>query len=459
MIFLKTETVGVRKLLFKAMLRHQQEKNKISTNMIKEINYKIFDWALIKSIYLVLISYFKNIINIFNKKPFYNFNIANVEIGKFVTRTTLRNTLTNLSFLKFLFYFHKNLIKAIFIFASCLRISKTVKTIILVRDSYYLDGILLDFFLPKKGVKIYTKDPNGLICIKRNFYNLSDFFKNLFTQSRQKVLNYKNINKYMKNRLTNPTKTIFYYQSDNNDKILTINRNRNKKKKNLIIYTHSFTDAQMPFGFTGFKSVLDWLVYTLNIVSKFSNINIYLKVHPCMFNSSSNSIIKTMDQHIWHNIKNKIPKNIKIIENTITNNDFLDFFPKDNTVLISHHGNAIIEGSYLGFRTISSYASPWFDNYTFSNVWYNKQEYLSLLKKACTSINKLSESDDSVFRFIQDRYLANYGLYSDKSYLEIISKFLKISLKKVINKHNDINISKERENFLVKSLSRSISEF
>ena len=58
-----------------------------------------------------------------------------------------------------------------------------------------------------------------------------------------------------------------------------------------------------------------------------------------------------------------------------------------NVILISHHGNAITEAAYLGFKTISSKASGWgIGGYRFSNTYSNLSEYTSLLKMSVDAL-------------------------------------------------------------------------
>ena len=65
------------------------------------------------------------------------------------------------------------------------------------------------------------------------------------------------------------------------------------------------------------------------------------------------------------------------------NGKMLQDLDAKNVILISHHGNAITEAAYLGFKTISSKASGWgLGGYRFSNTYRNLSEYTSLLKKS-----------------------------------------------------------------------------
>ena len=56
--------------------------------------------------------------------------------------------------------------------------------------------------------------------------------------------------------------------------------NRKFEKITHLIYAHSFTDGQMLYGYDGFINVYDWLIFTINELSKNKNNKIMIKAHP-----------------------------------------------------------------------------------------------------------------------------------------------------------------------------------
>ena len=52
-----------------------------------------------------------------------------------------------------------------------------------------------------------------------------------------------------------------YYRLDNKSKLRF-------NDYQYIIFPHSFTDAQMVTGFSGFESMVDWLIFTLEFMKK-----------------------------------------------------------------------------------------------------------------------------------------------------------------------------------------------
>ena len=69
------------------------------------------------------------------------------------------------------------------------------------------------------------------------------------------------------------------------------------------------------------------------------------------------------------------------LNSTNENLDLLRNLNNKRTVLISHHGTSILEGTYLGFKFISYIKNFWSSNYNLTNKWSNKREYFDLLNK------------------------------------------------------------------------------
>lgn len=456
MIYHSKKSSVVFNLLLESVTKYycNKRKKKVFEAQNKPINFRIFDWFLIKSTFIIVISYLFNLINIFNGTPFYTFKVNNIEIGKYVTSTTLRNVKVNTSIILFFINFHKNLIMACFFYASALRIENKTSSIF-INEPFYLYGIVVDFFLPKPNIDVYLKIyPYNLICINKSYDNLNSFIKNGFKDTRNSNINYKKAELFIKSMLNDPKKNIYYYQVDSAEYKFKVNL---ENKINLIVYVHSFTDVQMLYGFDGFKSVFDWLRFTIKRLNIHKEVNIFIKVHPNMYREKTASNIETMDLMIWDELKKTLPSNLQIIDTTISNNDLLKFFKRNNTVLISHHGNALVEGSYLGFKTISSYSSLFSDNYSFVNIWKNKDEYSDLLNKACNKMSKLINPDESLFQFICDCYLRKNGDFSDKEILTLISKYTNLKKEYLSQKIENYDIDKDIKKSIIDKISKSIT--
>ena len=85
------------------------------------------------------------------------------------------------------------------------------------------------------------------------------------------------------------------------------------------------------------------------------------------------------DKIIWDELVRKYANtdNIIIIDFSIRNKDLLDLLHKD-VILISHHGNALLEGASLGFKCICSESSPW-QRFDLFNSWGSRKEYMRML--------------------------------------------------------------------------------
>lgn len=144
-----------------------------------------------------------------------------------------------------------------------------------------------------------------------------------------------------------------------------------------VIYCHSFTDAQQDFGGDKtFLNILEWLEFT---IEKLKDKKIIIKAHPNFYKTGYKAKKFDYDRYIFEKFKRKIAKrkNIYLIDWSVRNYDVLQGLSKE-CVLISHHGNALLEGGYLGFKCITSSAAPW-KKYNIFNEWQSLSEYEQML--------------------------------------------------------------------------------
>ena len=129
---------------------------------------------------------------------------------------------------------------------------------------------------------------------------------------------------------------------------------KNLAKIDYVIYAHSFVDGQLWWGYDGFVNLYDWLVYTIDYLLK-KNKKILLKGHPNFYNHKMFKQLSAQDREILEKIIKmyKSNKNFFYI-NFAVENKFIMKNIKKKTILISHHGTSLLEGSYLGFKSISS---------------------------------------------------------------------------------------------------------
>lgn len=96
---------------------------------------------------------------------------------------------------------------------------------------------------------------------------------------------------------------------------------------------------------------------------------------------------------------------VRVESSSVSNKDFLKQFDRNRTVLISHHGNALPEGSFLGFPTIGSSVAPWGRNYDFCVTWSNREQYSKILRNIAEFAVKIEGLSRSLQEYISHFYM------------------------------------------------------
>jgi hypothetical protein len=278
---------------------------------------------------------------IFSKKKRALIYYKNIELGRFVISNTLINFRTYVDKKLFYYYLFKNFLKA----GSIIRACENYYTNHNVEGLYvdhcqYINGIIFSYF-SKKNIPIYTNNyPKGLICINHNKENNSKIIK------FEKVLKIKkeiNLDKNKKAKgyecLRKLTKKKNFNISLGNTSFKIITK-MNYKIFDYVIYTHSFTDGQMFYGYDGFENSLDWLIYTINILSN-NNKTILIKPHPNFFNDNLASYAQ-WDRKIYNITKEKYKNfdNIHFLNEPIHNYQLLKRLKKE-CILITKYGSVL----------------------------------------------------------------------------------------------------------------------
>jgi len=152
-----------------------------------------------------------------------------------------------------------------------------------------------------------------------------------------------------------------------------------------VIYTHSFTDAQCLYGYDGaFNNVKEWLEYT---IEELGDANICVKLHPGLFIENTSAQVFQWDKILMSEFieKYKSKSNIHFIDFAVTNIQLLKQIKKD-TILITHHSNALLEGASMGFKCICAGANNW-NNYQLFNEWTDKGSYKALLQMSPSELS------------------------------------------------------------------------
>ena len=226
-----------------------------------------------------------------------------------------------------------------------------------------------------------------------------------------------------------------------------------------VIYAHAFTDAQLVYGYDGFKNVFEWLEFTINFLLKDKKNKILIKAHPSFFHKKFPNKNIIFDQKLFNSLYDKYKNNKQIIifKHPIKNVDLLKRLNK-KTILVSHHGSAILEALHLGFKCIGSTKTFWNKNLKLTNNWENISEYKLNLKKDWSKLHFCNKSDlyDVCYQLFCDKF----SLYGKKYWQQIISEELKIDRKSLYENSakifNDIKIEKKKFEKIVKNISETI---
>tara|TARA_B110001450_G_scaffold250712_1_gene269805 strand:- start:4937 stop:5920 length:984 start_codon:yes stop_codon:yes gene_type:complete len=299
----------------------------------------------------------------------------------------------------------------------------------------YRNGLVISV-LAKKKIPIYTLGyPRGLAyCINYNkkMINYEDIIQ--IKKNNNKRINNKQIKeaKSSLKKILHKTERIPWMRA-----IKFVKENKKYDQITHLIYAHSFTDGQLLCGYDGFVNVYDWLEFTIDELIKDKNNKILIKGHPTFFYGTFPTPQRTYDRKLFFRILSKYEnnKNIIFINEPTKNLDLLKRLNK-KTILISHHGTAILEALFLNFKCISSQAIFWSTKFKATNNWNNKINYKNLLIKDWKQLKSFKRDDFySICHQIFCNPLGHYGKYY---WHQFLSKELDIPMHKIY--HNSAHI-------------------
>jgi hypothetical protein len=151
---------------------------------------------------------------------------------------------------------------------------------------------------------------------------------------------------------------------------------------------------------------------------------VIIKAHPNFYNNRLGEIAYA-DKSIFKKIKKKYTSdNFIFIDKPLANIDLLNNLSK-RTILISHHGTSILEGSILNFKSITSSSTIYSSIYSISNQWSDKKEYLKLLGK---NFSKLKFSKKIDLNYVLNQLVSNDYAWGGKNHwIKIIKKFYNLN--------------------------------
>jgi hypothetical protein len=341
-----------------------------------------------------------------------------VSIGRYATSTAYRSYAAYSSSLTFSIRFIKSLIK-------CSLYCDIAKKLVHKVDSVYLDhacyenGVFYDVMSIHKIPIYHNHYPYSLI--KYIPKCAGSFEDSLFIPNKkisdEDILEGRNL---MLQVMDNPT-LIPYMLSEQT-------KYGDENQYDYVIYSHSFTDAQLYYGYDyAFNNVMEWLEYTVNILK---DKKICIKAHPEIFTKGYVSDVTSWDRKLFFEFSSKYgdQDNIDIIDSPVSNVDFLNNINR-SAILVTHHGNAILEGGFMGFKCICSSKSNW-KNFDIFNTWSTQEEYKKLLCSNFESLRSANLNEMNKYNYLLRSLPQSY--LSSSWWVNLICKITKKESSEII---------------------------
>ena len=176
----------------------------------------------------------------------------------------------------------------------------------------------------------------------------------------------------------------------------------------VIIYAHSFSDAQLVKGWNGFSGSFDWMRIVLQVCNKYG-VRVALKPHPSWHFIGRDDCHETFQ--VDGDYIDEVIKKVAQLKDFVTlpmswrPNKIVERLGGRSELLhISHHGTVIPELAYLGEVTACAKASDWGRIDELSN-YYESPDELDNLIRAFSEGKKLTRAPrDLVLRFVHAYY-------------------------------------------------------
>ena len=180
-----------------------------------------------------------------------------------------------------------------------------------------------------------------------------------------------------------------------NSKLISVNGTT------VILYLHSFTDAQYTYGYDGYNDLRDWALRTIFLLNLNKYVSkIIVKTHPGI-----NPIHHPGDVIANKYLKSKSSE-FKKVQWADFHFDVNNIEKKESVVGITHHGSVAEELVFVKIPVIASTYSPWGNEYKFGYWWDNKKEYEDLIStKSIINLVVTNAQMDELYRYAKDQYL------------------------------------------------------
>ena len=280
-----------------------------------------------------------------------------------------------------------------------INLSKNYHNFVCGPDQEYLYGVFSRFMSDQGSFFIETSNmqvPYIKRELKENYYsrlNLAQIKNSSNFINEEKVFN------YYTNRIQKPWEVLNYkfekYSSD--QAFLGLDGT------SVIIYLHSFTDAQYVYGYDGYHDLMDWSFRTISLLNSNTYVNkIIVKPHP-----ATNPFYHPGDVIANEYLKVKVSNFDRVM--------WADFHFDVNHIKssglvigITHHGSVAEELVFQNFPVIASEHAPWGKKYKFGYFWEDLEEYEALISgKSITELKVTKSQTKELYRYAMDQYFYN----------------------------------------------------
>tara|TARA_B100000795_G_scaffold254434_1_gene225344 strand:+ start:1167 stop:2549 length:1383 start_codon:yes stop_codon:yes gene_type:complete len=449
-IFFSTRKLsGPYQFLVEATKAHSEKliNQKLTLSIHKNHRFDII------SIFYLIKIIFKT--HFFSKKKIMSVKHHGYNLGRYAVPEIYKNYNSYLNKSSFIVESIKCFYLNIKILRNIIKLKKNNIRAAFIDHGMYRNGLIISV-LAKKKIPIYTLGyPKGILYFINKKKKFLDY-ENLIQLKKIKKLNNTQIKQAKASiiKVIHKTETIPWMKT-----IKFVKPNNNFDEITHVIYAHSFTDGQMLYGYDDFVNVYDWLEYSIDLLIKNKSNRVLVKAHPSFFHSKFPNKIMRYDIKLFHKIMTKYANNrcVHFIKKPIKNIDLLNQVDK-KTILISHHGSAILEGLFLNFKCIASQATFWSPTFKLTNDWKNKISYKNLLTKDWLKLKHCNQKD--LYSICYQLFCNPLGLYGKHYWQQTLSDELNITRKQIYQRSAYIldraNLEKKDIQKLALKISKTI---
>jgi hypothetical protein len=389
----------------------------------ERLNKKISLINYIKLIYKIIIDY-KYYFNrsALKSRSYLDYRISGIYSGLFILSEALRSDYkssgsvfkSSHGILTALYKLHRS-----FLEFKDISFSKESENFVCGPDQEYLYGFFTRFLSDRSMCFIET---NNLLSpyIKRE---LSEKYYSRLSLSQSLnvslVPNKEKISDYYKNRIERPWETFNYKLT----KYSSVRNLENLNGVTVILYLHSFTDAQYVYGYDGYHDLMDWCYSTIRLLNSNKYVSsVIVKPHPestsdyhpgdAIANNYLKSRISSFDKVQWANFHFGV-QHIK---------------SSGMVVGITHHGSVAEELVFYKIPVIGSSHSFWGKDYKFGYWWDSLKEYEELISsKSITELVVNNTQYDELYRYAMDLHFSknsNNTFLNSSTWQDIFKAYL-----------------------------------